>query len=103
MILDTAGNLYGTTYFGGTPCFYNGADYGCGVVFELSSEGGGSADWNESVLYFFPRPYGNPRNPAASLLFDASGNLYGTSVEGGVNNCSGDDAPGCGAVFEILR
>jgi uncharacterized repeat protein (TIGR03803 family) len=103
MISDTAGNLYGTAYFGGTPCFYNGADYGCGVVFELSPAGGGSAEWNETVLYFFPRPYGNPRNPAASLLFDASGNLYGTTVEGGINNCSGDDSPGCGAVFEIVR
>jgi uncharacterized repeat protein (TIGR03803 family) len=103
LVADTAGNLYGTTYFGGTPCFYNGADYGCGVVFELSPAGGGSAEWNESVLYFFPRPYGNPRNPAASLLFDASGNLYGTTVEGGVNSCSGDDSPGCGAVFEIMR
>ncbi len=103
MISDTAGNLYGTTFFGGNPCFYNGADYGCGVVFELSPAGGGSAEWNETVLYFFPRPFGNPRNPASSLLFDASGNLYGTSVEGGINNCSGDDSPGCGTMFEIVR
>jgi uncharacterized repeat protein (TIGR03803 family) len=103
MTLDDAGNLYGTTFFGGNPCFYNGADYGCGVVFELSPAGGGSAEWNETVLYFFPRPYGNPRDPAASLLFDAAGNLYGTTVEGGINTCSGDDSPGCGTAFEIVR
>lgn len=103
MILDQAGNLYGTTYFGGNPCFYNGADYGCGVVFELSPAGGGSAEWNECVLYFFSGLFGNSRNPAASLLFGASGGLYGTSVEGGISTCSGDDSPGCGTVFEVVR
>jgi uncharacterized repeat protein (TIGR03803 family) len=103
MISDTAGNLYGTTFFGGDRCFYNGADYGCGVIFELSPAVGDGAAWNETVLYVFPRPYGNARNPAASLLFDASGNLYGTTVEGGINTCSGDYSPGCGTVFEIVR
>ncbi|HWY23129.1 MAG TPA: choice-of-anchor tandem repeat GloVer-containing protein [Candidatus Acidoferrum sp.] len=102
MIMDTAGNLYGTAMFGGTPCFFNGADYGCGVVFELSPAGGGSAEWNETVLYFFPRPYGNARHPAASLLFDAVGNLYGTSAYGGVNACI-SQGEGCGTVFEIVR
>jgi hypothetical protein len=101
MILDKAGNLYGTTLFGGTPCFYNGADYGCGSVFELSPATGGT--WNETILYFFPRPWGNPRHPAASLLFDAHGNLYGTTGYGGRYVCTTDGSDGCGTVFELVH
>jgi uncharacterized repeat protein (TIGR03803 family) len=102
MAMDNGGNLYGTTLFGGNSCFFNGADYGCGVVFELSPAGGGSHTWNETVLYFFPRPFGNPRSPAASLLFDAAGDLYGTTVYGGVNTCI-SQGEGCGTVFKIVR
>jgi uncharacterized repeat protein (TIGR03803 family) len=98
MILDRWGNLYGTTMFGGTPCFFNGADYGCGAVFELSPVNGGSS-WNETMLYSFPRAWGNPRHPAASLLFGAHGNLFGTTVYGGFDKCS----TGCGTVFELER
>jgi uncharacterized repeat protein (TIGR03803 family) len=101
MVLDTAGNLYGTTMFGGTPCFFNGADYGCGVVFELSPVAGGA--WEETVLYFFPRPWGNPRHPTASVLFDARGNLYGTTYFGGLYLCTTDGTSGCGTIFELVR
>lgn len=102
MIMDKAGNLYGTTLFGGTPCFFNGADYGCGSVFKLSPVSGGTS-WTETILYFFPRAWGNPRQPGASLLFDAKGNLYGTTVYGGRYVCTTDGSDGCGTVFELVK
>jgi len=76
VISDAAGNLYGTTAFGGTP--------GLGIVFELTNPGG-PAGWSETVLYNFAggsdgsRPYGG-------LIFDSAGNLYGTTYYGGTSN-----------------
>ena len=84
LISDAAGNLYGTTTFGGT------AGAGNGTVFELTPSAGGS--WTEKVLHSF----GNGADgiwPYAGLTFDAAGNLYGTTYEGG--------AYGWGTVFEL--
>jgi uncharacterized repeat protein (TIGR03803 family) len=102
MILDKAGNLYGTTLFGGTPCIYNAQNYGCGSVFRLSPVAGSTA-WDETILDFFPETVGNPRQPAASLLFDNLGNLYGTTVGGGRYSCTFDEGDGCGTVFALTR
>jgi len=80
LILDAAGNLYGTTSAGGIYCSSSG---GCGTVFELSPTGGGT--WTETVLHSF----GNGTDgqfPLGALIFDASGDLYGTTSAGGVNN-----------------
>jgi uncharacterized repeat protein (TIGR03803 family) len=72
LILDKAGNLYGTTYLGGLlNCF--GA--GCGVVFKLDTTG------TETVLHSFTGPDG--ANPDAGLVRDKEGNLYGTTSGGG--------------------
>jgi len=76
VILDSAGNIYGTTVAGGT------ADLG--VVFELSPAGGGI--WTETLLFTFTVvPPGNVvgANPEASLVFNGAGNLYGTTYAGG--------------------
>ena len=72
LIFDSAGNLYGTTmYGGGTGC----GGQGCGTVFKLSPNGDGS--WSESLLYAF---LSDPDSgPAAALIFDNAGNLYGTT------------------------
>ncbi len=82
LIFDAAGNLYGTTYAGGI--------YGYGTAFELSPAGG---SWTETVLYNFGNGMGDGRNPRAGLIFDATGNLYGTSTTGGTS--------GYGTVFEL--
>jgi len=75
VIRDKSGNLYGTTYEGGsTAC--HGA--GCGTVFKLAPDG------TETVLYAFDKR-NKGRNPAAALLLK-SGILYGTAVEGGTDN-----------------
>ena len=73
LISDTAGNLYGVTYRGvgsSTSC-----DHGCGTVFMLTPNADGS--WSHSVLYNFPG--GHLKYPLAGMVFDASGNLYGTT------------------------
>lgn len=96
LIADGAGNWYGTTYLGGTgQCRSGGIVMGCGTVFELSPQSGGG--WTETVLYSFQgAPDGS--NPASKLVFDQSGNLYGTTMYGG--SCKFDSA-GCGIVFQL--
>ena len=82
LIFDKAGNLYGTTFSGG---------HGKGVVFELSPNTNGG--WNESVLYEFGSKSDDGANPYDAVIFDANGNLYGTTSKGGTRNR--------GTVFEL--
>ena len=90
LILDGAGNLYGTTTSGGPKsCYFN---IGCGVVFKLSPQG------TETILYTFTGQ-GDGGVPLAGLIRDARGNLYGTASQGGQVGtlCS----VGCGVVFKL--
>ncbi|HTZ95171.1 MAG TPA: choice-of-anchor tandem repeat GloVer-containing protein [Terriglobales bacterium] len=74
LIADRSGNLYGTTRYGGAN--------GQGIVFELSKSNGA---WNEAILYSFAG--GNDgASPAASVVMDAKGNIYGTTRLGGPDN-----------------
>lgn len=86
LIANGAGNLYGTTEFGGTGD--NGA------VFELSPPVGKGGKWTETVLYSFTGG-SDGSAPNAGLVFDHAGNLYGTTFGGG--NCLYD----CGVVFRL--
>ncbi len=88
MIFDSSGNLYGTTYGGG---LHPGC---CGVVFELSPPQSGQGLWTETVLHVFSGG-ADGRGPRAGLTFDSSGNLYGTTVYGGLGGSC------CGVVFEL--
>src|SRR5579872_1838700 len=77
LILDTAGNLYGTTEQGGK----------AGTIFELMPNGDGT--WSEKILYNFCANYNGDicpdgNGPSAGLVFDSKGNLYGTTINGGV-------------------
>jgi uncharacterized repeat protein (TIGR03803 family) len=85
LIMDTAGNLYGTTNGGGAG--------GCGTVFELTRAKDG---WTHQVLYSFVSSSNDGCGPTAGLIFDSAGNLYGTTAGGGFN-CGG----GCGTVFKL--
>jgi len=83
LIRDTAGNFYGTTFYGGT--------YGYGTVFKLDKAG------KLTILHSFnDSPDG--ANPIAGLILDKAGNLYGTTSAGGDLNCG---FSGCGVVFKI--
>jgi uncharacterized repeat protein (TIGR03803 family) len=86
LIFDFAGNLYGTTYYGGR----GNCSRRCGVVFELTPSAGGK--WTESVLYAFTGG-SDGGNPSYGLIFDTAGNLYGTTESGG--------SGGVGVVFEL--
>jgi uncharacterized repeat protein (TIGR03803 family) len=99
LIFDHAGNLYGTTSGGGLTV--GGCFYGCGTVFKLSPNSDGS--WTETTIYRFCSNLVNGfcldgEGPKAGLVFDAAGNLYGTTYVGG--NCI-YTGQYCGTVFEL--
>ncbi len=85
LIADSAGALYGTTSGGGGP--------EVGIVFRLAPAGDGS--YTESVLYAFHAGL-DGANPAASLIMDSTGNLFGTTEHGG-----SPSSEGCGTIFEL--
>ena len=80
LIMDGAGNLYGTTGYGGANGF--------GTVYELTPSGSG---WTEQILHSFTQNDG--AIPIGGLIFDTTGNLYGTTSSYGPN--------GGGTVFEL--
>jgi uncharacterized repeat protein (TIGR03803 family) len=77
LIFDAAGNLYGATANGG---IYGVGASGYGTVFQLKPNPDGT--WTEQVLHQFTRGQ-DGANPSANLIFDAVGNLYGTTQSGG--------------------
>ncbi|HEX4159930.1 MAG TPA: choice-of-anchor tandem repeat GloVer-containing protein [Rhizomicrobium sp.] len=83
---DSAGNLYGTTYDGGS-CNYSS---GCGIVFRLSPKG------RETVLHTFTSG-SDGGFPKGGLIMDKGGNIYGTAAAGG--SCGFGN--GCGVVFKM--
>lgn len=89
LILDKQGNLYGVAEAGGKAgC----GGFGCGVVFELTPTASGR--WKQTVLYAFPGGRAGA-NPYGGLMFDAAGNLYGATLQGGGAN-------GYGMIFELV-
>jgi uncharacterized repeat protein (TIGR03803 family) len=88
-VRDPEGNLYGTTQYGGTGTCNNGPFAGCGTVFKVTATG------EEKVLHSF-KGIADGSWPGG-LIRDASGNLYGTTVQGG-SYCN---TFGCGVVYKI--
>jgi uncharacterized repeat protein (TIGR03803 family) len=80
------GKLYGTTRGGGT--------YGSGVVFRLTPTSSGP--WTQTILHTFTGGI-DGGGPNGGLIFDNTGNLYGTTSSGGSSKCY----PGCGVVFKL--
>jgi uncharacterized repeat protein (TIGR03803 family) len=84
MIRDSAGNLFGTTYYDGKNDI--------GAIYELSQAGG---KWKERVLHSFAGG-SDGKQSISTMVSDAAGNLYGTTIAGG----SGCD---CGTIFKVAK
>jgi uncharacterized repeat protein (TIGR03803 family) len=93
VILDRSGNVYGTTEFGGGN---SACEIGCGTVFKIAPDGA------ETILHAFQGGHDGER-PMAGLVMDSTGNLYGTTLNGGLRHCTTINhyKDGCGTVFEI--
>jgi uncharacterized repeat protein (TIGR03803 family) len=87
LIFDASRNLYGTTSRGGA--------YGGGTVFQVVP---GGQQWSENILFSFGPDAFNGYNPQAGVAFDKSGDLYGTTSEGGTEN-----GFGWGVVYKLSR
>jgi len=87
LILDSSGNIFGTTYHGGGHDI-DSDGHGGGTVFELNG--------SERVLYSFCAQANciDGEHPQAGVIMDGVGNLFGTTVAGGVN--------GAGTVYELM-
>jgi uncharacterized repeat protein (TIGR03803 family) len=88
LILDSAGDIYGTTTLGGTSANCN--SFGCGTVFELSPTGSG---YTKTTLYSFNGYSASGDNdgswPTAGLVLDSKGRLFGTTGNGGSSSDAG--------------
>jgi uncharacterized repeat protein (TIGR03803 family) len=91
LILDGSGNLYGTTPLGGSKC--NSSFGFCGTAYRLTP--GANGQWTETVLHAFLGGTQDGLVPLGDLTLDKSGNLYGTTNEGG--------SAGLGTAFELVR
>jgi uncharacterized repeat protein (TIGR03803 family) len=89
LVMDSSGNLYGTTWKGGA--------HNYGLVFELSVVGG---SWTETKLYSFTGISDGTFPFVGDMIIDSSGNLYGTTGGGGSTTCNADN--GCGTVFKLV-
>jgi uncharacterized repeat protein (TIGR03803 family) len=86
LVMDAHGNLYGNAPYGGN--FSCGVDgFGCGTVFKLTQTG------NKTVLYTFAGGPADGRVPWGGLILDAKGNLYGTTLRGGLSDA--------GTIFKV--
>jgi uncharacterized repeat protein (TIGR03803 family) len=98
VIFDKAGDLYGTTLYGGTgasssSCYYSG----CGTVFELSPPASEGGDWTETIVHSFPPPAIRSKDgsePSSGLFLSTNNVLFGVTSYGGM----GDE----GTVFAVI-
>jgi len=84
LVLDNAGNLYGTTEIGGAKSF--------GTVYRLSPQKNGK--WTETILHSFKGGKKDGSEPFAGIVFDAAGNIYGSTIYGGASDA--------GTVYELV-
>jgi uncharacterized repeat protein (TIGR03803 family) len=101
LAFDAKGNLYGTTSSGSSgSCVYK-SNSGCGAVFELTPESGGT--WTETTVHVFAGAPNDGSIPVAGVVLDSAGNLYGTTQYGGSGSCNRySELPlGCGITYKL--
>jgi uncharacterized repeat protein (TIGR03803 family) len=91
LYVNKSGKIFGTTSLGGTS--------NAGTIFELSESTTGT--WSETQMFVFPSTDGN--YASSGLLADGAGNFYGTTSQGGVNQCNNGGFIGCGTVFKMSK
>jgi len=91
LVLDSQGNLYGTTTVGGA----GNCTVGCGTIFKLTQQSG---QWTETVVHAFSGG-ADGAFPGGELVRDAAGNFYGPAYYGGNLNCN--SPKGCGVIFKL--
>ena len=91
LVRDAAGNLYGVTDLGGSGTC---GQFTCGTVYMLTKTG------KEVGVFSFTGQDGT--FPEAGLFRDSGGNLYGTTLQGGVHSCN-NNPPGCGTLFQLSK
>jgi uncharacterized repeat protein (TIGR03803 family) len=89
--VDAAGNLYGTTYQGGSA--------NLGTVFQLAPPSVPGGNWTETILHSFVGG-SDGRNPYGGVTFDANGKLYGTTQQGGPYLCT-EQKLSCGTIYQL--
>src|SRR2546430_15297923 len=89
LVIDGAGNLYGTSVLGG--------DFGSGTVFQLTPSGNA---WTHTVLYSF-HGGADGGEPYKGVTLDSQGNLYGTAVVGGTGGTCAES--GCGVGYKLTN
>jgi len=96
VVMDAAGNLYGTTFGGGlvlNDCVQSDGIVGCGTVYKLSRQG------QFSLLYSF-QGGSDGYAPWGRVILGPDGALYGTTTAGGAG--TGCSSSGCGTVFRLV-
>jgi hypothetical protein len=91
---DSVGNLYGTTAYGGSP-----GGTGSGTVYKMIPSS--TNRWTGTMLYAFSGG-ADGGIPVAAVAVDSVGNIYGSTMVGGLGNCNPYFGTGCGVVFEII-
>jgi len=86
LVFDKKGAIYGTTFFGGNQGCKQDAGVGCGTVFKLSPPAKTRHAWGYEVLHRFNNGVGEGgENPAAGVVLDTKGTIYGTTLAGGAD------------------
>jgi uncharacterized repeat protein (TIGR03803 family) len=93
-LVDSNGNLYGTTFYGGDLNCAVGGGFGCGVVYKIDQNG------EFTLLHTFKGKPDGAIPSDVNLSMDSTGNVYGTTWQGGYG-CEDFPNYGCGTVFEI--
>ncbi len=101
LVFDHAGALYGVTENGGS-CTVN--INGCGLAYKLTPPTGPDGTWTKRTIYTFGKSSSTDgQYPAGTLTLDSTGNLYGTTYNGGNSTAQCVYLGGCGTVYKLTR